>query len=196
MSDAAARERRAKQTVNNLIYSLIACLAIVAIIFLITPRPTTSLVPPVDYKADAKATAAAIHKPVVAPELPGKDWYSNADRFTSGSADGVDSWYVGFVGPQQQYVGITQGYGTNPTWIALQLQGDIPTGSKVIGGISWTIWKATSPSSPAKSRDYALVADFANGKTTDQVILFGTASTAEFNQFATRLAQNLKVLYP
>jgi len=196
MSDAAARQRRAKQTVNNLVYSLLACLAIVAIMYMITPRPTTNLVPPVDYRADAKSTALTIKKPVAAPQLPGKGWYSNSDRFTSGTADGVDSWYVGFVGPSQQYFGITQGYGTNPTWIALQLQGDIPTGSKVIGGINWTIWKATSPSNPPKSRDYALVADFTVGNRTDQVILFGTASTAEFNQFAIRVAQNLKVLYP
>lgn len=196
MSDAAARARRARQTVNNLIYSLLACGALVLIMVLITPRPTENLVKPVDYQSVASQVADSSGFPVVAPALLGHGWYSNSARWNSKTADGVDNWYVGFVGPNNQYLGITQGYATNPTWVVLQLKGNLPTGATTIGGLRWTVWQSTTKNDPAKTRDYALVTDVKSGDRTDQVLVYGTAGKAEFKKFAALVAERLKVLYP
>jgi hypothetical protein len=196
MSDAAARERRARQTIINLLLSLAATAAIVVIMVLITPRPTTSLITPVDYEAVAREVASSSQVPVLAPRLLGHNWYSNSARWNSKTADGVSNWYVGFVGPDNQYLGLTQGYGTNPTWMVLQLKGDLPQGAIKIGGRTWTIWQSTVKNDPAKTRDYALVTDLKSGNRTDEVLVYGTASKADFRKFAALVAEQLKVLYP
>ncbi|MEN9748134.1 MAG: hypothetical protein RLZZ603_826 [Actinomycetota bacterium] len=191
-----AKQRRAKQTVNNLVYSLLATAAVVLIMVLIVPRPTKSLIAPVDYKAVALEASQSSNLPVVTPKLLGKDWYSNSARWNTKSADGVDNWYVGFVGPKNQYLGLTQGYGTNPTWTFLQLKGDLSSGTVNIGGYKWDVWQSTTKNDPPLTRDYALVTDVQRGSVTDEVIVYGTASAAEFRAFATEVASQLKSLYP
>ena len=196
MSDAAARERRAKQTTRNLIYSLAATAALVLVMVLVTPRPTTSLVQPVDYKASANDIRDTAKLPVLAPKLLAKGWYSNSARWNSQTADGVDNWYVGFVGPKNQYLGITQGFNANPTWVMVQLKGDLPQGAVTIAGKRWTVWQATAKNDPPKTRDYAMVTEVTSGTRTDSVLVYGTATKSEFREFATLVAQQLKVLYP
>ena len=192
--DERAKKRRAKQTQNNLILSLLACLGMVAVIFLAVPRPTTSLIPHVDFQNVASQSASTSGLPVAAPSLPSKNWYSNAARFTAKPADGVANWYVGFVGPKGEYLGLTQGFNANPTWTTLQLQGDIPTGSVKIGGTSWVVWQATTKSNPPKSRDYALVADITAtaDKPSQQIIVFGTADKSRLKAFAHSVIKEAK----
>jgi hypothetical protein len=196
MSDAAARERRAKQTVNNLVYSLLATAAVVLVMVLVTPRPNTSLIKHVDYQQIAKDASAQSGLPIVSPAMISKGWFSNAARWNTGSSDKVDNWYVGFVGPQNQYIGLTQAFKSNPTWVAVQLTGDTAAGAVKIGGYTWTVWKALNPSSPRLSKDYALVTDIAVGDHTDQVLIYGTAPRKELVLFAGNVARNLNVLYP
>jgi Protein of unknown function (DUF4245) len=191
-----AKQRRAKQTVNNLVYSLLATAAVVAVMVLVVPRPSTSLIAPVDYKGVAVQAAQSSNLPVLTPKLLAKGWYSNSARWNTKTADGVDNWYVGFVGPKNQYLGLTQGYGTNPTWTFLQLKGDLSSGTQTIGGYKWDVWQSTIKNDPALTRDYALVTDVKRAGVTDEVIIYGTASKAEFRAFATEVASQLKSLYP
>jgi hypothetical protein len=192
--DERAKKRRAKQTQNNLILSLLACLGMVAVIVLAVPRPTTSLIPHVDYKTVASQAASTSGLPVAAPKLPGYTWYSNAARFTAKPADGVANWYVGFVGPKGEYLGLTQGFDANPTWTTLQLQGDIPSGAITIDGTKWVIWQATTKNDPPKSRDYALVADMAakGSAPAQQFIVFGSATKAQLKSFAQSVIKAVK----
>jgi hypothetical protein len=192
--DERAKKRRAKQTQNNLILSLLACLGMVAVIVLAVPRPTTSLIPHVDYKTVASQAASTSNLPIVAPALPGAKWYSNAARFTAKPADGVANWYVGFVGPKEEYLGLTQGFGANPTWTLLQLEGDIPSGTVSIAGTKWVIWQATTKNDPPKSRDYALVADVAatSSAPAQQFIVFGSATKSQLRSFAQSVVKAVK----
>ena len=195
MSDAS-RERRAKQTVNNLIYSLLVTAGIVLVMVMITPRPSQSLLKPVDYVAVAKQASESSGAPVVAPKLLGKGWYSNSAYWRTKNADGVDTWSVGFVGPNNQYLAITQGFKTNPTWSVLQLKGCLPQGARVIGGRTFTVWKSTVQNNPRQSHDYSLVTDITTKTGTDQVIVYGTAGYAQLNRLAALVARQLDVLYP
>ena len=192
--DERAKRRRAKQTQNNLILSLLACLGMVAVIVLAVPRPTTSLIPHVDYKTVASQAASTSNLPIVAPALPGAKWYSNAARFTAKPADGVANWYMGFVGPKEEYLGLTQGFGANPTWTLLQLEGDIPSGTVSISGTKWVIWQATTKNDPPKSRDYALVTDIAatGSAPAQQFIVFGSATKSQLKSFAQSVVKAVK----
>ena len=192
----SAQARRAKQTANNLLYSMLATAAVVVVMVIITPRPTQSLLQPVKYEQVAKMAAKSTGKPVLAPPLLGKGWYSNSASWNTKTSDGVDNWYLGFVGPQDQYVALTQAYGTNPTWSVFQLKGDMPAGARKIGGRTFTVWKSTTTNSPRLSHDYALVTDITTATGTDQVIVFGTAHYATLTRFAALVAHNLNLLYP
>lgn len=196
MSDTqAAKERRAKQTMNNLILSLLATAALVLIIVLVVPRPTTSLLPHFNYKAAASDAKASSNLPILVPELVAKGWYSNSARWTTQTADGVNNWYVGFVGPKNEYLGFTQAFGSNPTWTMLQLKGDLPTGSKKIDGRTWVNWNSTTVNDPVLTRDHALVTDIQVKNRLDQVLIYGTATKQQFNRFAALISQSIAKAY-
>lgn len=181
-----AKARRARQTLYNLLYSLAACIGLVIVMVLAVPRPSESLIQPVKYLEVAASAAESSNQPIVAPELLGEGWYSNSARWTGKPADGVANWYAGFVGPKNQYLGITQAFNSNPTWLTLKLKGDVPTGTKTIDGRKWVVWQSTVKHSPAATMDYALVTDLQGAKAgqVDQVIVYGTATKPEFNTFA------------
>lgn len=184
--DERAKARRARQTLYNLLYSLAACLGLVIIMVLAVPRPNESLIQPVKYQEVAVSASQSSGQPIVAPKLFSSNWYSNSARWSAKPADGVANWYVGFVGPKNQYLGLTQAFGSNPTWLTLKLKGSVPTGTKNIQGRNWVVWQSTVKHSPAATMDYALVTDLpalVKGET-DQVIFYGTASKTEFEKFA------------
>ena len=192
MSEDAAKQRRARQTLVNLVLALAACLGLVLVIVLITPRSDENLIPHVDYRAIAKTTEEATSLPILAPKLKA-GWWSNGARFESGSADGVKSWYVGFVGPKGEYTGVTQAFKSNPTWVALKLQGDLPVSQVKIGGRTWTIYKSQQTNNPPKTMDYALYTSVDRGSGhRDDVLVYGTAGPAETQNFANLITKQIE----
>lgn len=189
--EEAARKRRARQTLNNLLLSLLATSGIVLLLILIVPRDDSNRLQPVDYKSVAAEVISSSGLPVVVPELPDQDWWSNSARWNSKPTDGVKNWYAGFVGPKNQYIGITQAFNSNPSWLALFLKGSLPVGPLQLGGRTWIVYQATEVTEPPKTRDYALVTEVNN----DQIVLFGTASEAEFEKFATEVAAKIAEVY-
>jgi hypothetical protein len=138
--EESAAKHRAKQTVINLALSLIATLGIVLVTVLIVPRDDSNRIKPVDYQAAAATAEASSKLNLVTPALP-EGWWANQARWSGNAADGVKTWKVGFVGPNNQYVGMTQGFGVNPTWIALQTVGYVPNSESTAKNQTWTKWK-------------------------------------------------------
>ncbi|MEY4310277.1 MAG: hypothetical protein RLZ71_203 [Actinomycetota bacterium] len=189
MSDAAAK-RRARQTVNNLALSLLATLGIVLVLVLIVPRDDSNRIPHVDYQQVAQDAAASSGQPIVAPAL-GKGWWANKATWATGAADGIDTFEVGLVSPVNHYIAFKQGFGTNPTWVALQLVGSIQTGTIVSSGIEWQVWESVEQHDPPKSKDYVLVASIGN----DTAMIYGTADKTEFETFRVTVSKQLKEVY-
>lgn len=140
MSEDSAAKHRAKQTVINLALSLIATLGIVLVTVLIVPRDDSNRIKPVDYIAVATTAEASSKLNLATPVLP-DGWWANQARWNGTAADGVKTWKVGFVGPKNQYVGMTQGFGVNQTWIALQTVGYVPNSESKAKNQNWTKWK-------------------------------------------------------
>lgn len=177
-SDAAAK-RRAKQTVINLALSLGASLGIVLVLILIVPRDDSNRIQPVDFTSIAMEAEVSSGKDIVAPQLP-QGWWSNSARWSAKPTDGVATWYVGFVGPKNQYIGLTQAFGVNPTWLAVELKNTAETGAVTIGDSTWTIYEALEQSNPKKTKDFIMVL---NNKP-DAVLLYGTGTSQDFESLA------------
>ena len=175
MSEDSAAKHRAKQTLNNLLLALVASLGIMIAIVLIVPRDDSNRIQPVDHIALATEAKTASGHEVLAPELP-QGWWANHAKWVSTAADGVEYWEVGFVGPKNQYVGLTQAFAVNPTWVALRSAGFIPDES-FAGAPNW-LKQTPGPKVEADPVLWTLDLE------SDYVSLEGNASPDEFAEFA------------
>jgi hypothetical protein len=181
MSDAAA-QRRARQTLNNLLLSLAATVGVMVLLVLAVPRDDSNRVAPVDYVAIAEQAATETSGKLLIPSIP-VDWYSNAARYRSSAQDGVANWYVGFVGPNSEFIAITQGLDVNQTWIQLMLESNKPTGEVEISGQTWNIYESVRENNPPKSKDYMMVLEYGE----NAVFVYGVAPTEALEDLALQL---------
>lgn len=174
---ATSRKHRENQTALNLIVALGASLAIMLIIVLIVVRPDQAPPAPVDYKAIAAQAQGSTDETLVSPELP-DGWNSNSAQLGKG-ADGVSTWYIGFVTPAEDFAAVSQGIDANPTWLAAQLDNALATGTQTIDGIRWEVYDRRDAEDPG-NLEYALASTI--GAST--IVLFGTAQPDEFETLA------------
>jgi hypothetical protein len=139
MSDDSAAKHRAKQTVNNLILALLASLGIVLVTVLAVPRDDSNRIQPVDYQASVAAAEASSSLDILAPTLP-QGWWSNRATWHGKTADDVNYFETGFVGPKNQYVLVTQAFQVNPTWVALASKDYGPDSEALANNQNWTKW--------------------------------------------------------
>jgi hypothetical protein len=137
----------------------------------------------VDYQEIASQAAGEAPGLLLVPTLP-VDWYSNAARFRSAAQDGVATWYAGFVGPNSEFIAMTQGLEVNQTWIQIQLEANKPTGEITLGDRSWVIYETTKTNTPAKSKDFLMLLEYEN----NAVLVYGVAPRFQLEEFATQLS--------
>ncbi|KZE92277.1 hypothetical protein AVP42_02743 [Agromyces sp. NDB4Y10] len=181
-ADDAVR-RRQRQTVRNLVGSLLASLAVVAVIVLIVPRSDVPIERDIDVPAVAAQAQAGIEPQLAVPELP-EGWRSNAAELRDNRADGVTAWYAGYLTPSDEYAGMYQGLDANPTWTADLLANTIATGVTTIDGVEWTVYDNRETTAEVGNARYGLVTEA--GDST--FVLLGTASPEEFETLARAIA--------
>lgn len=177
-----SRKHRANQTLINLIYSLVATLAVVLVLVLVVVRPEAPARVPIDYAMIAKQSQPDASQTLVVPSLP-PAWTANSATLRTG-ADGITSWYIGLLTPSEQFIAVTQGIDANPSWVAALLNASVTTGSEDIEGVTWQVFDNRAATSNGKAIPgnlaYAMVATV--GANT--YILNGTADTNEFRTVA------------
>jgi len=181
----ASRKRRANQNTLNLIIALAASLLLVLALVLITLRPQSTAAPAIDYHSVAADAQADTAVPLADPELPG-GWTANSAQIRPAAGDGVLSWYIGFITPGQQFIGLTQGIGANPTWVSNQVGNGKATGETSVAGIAWTVYDHRDDPQPG---NLAYAMTVTRGQSS--YILFGTADDDEFRLLATALADQI-----
>jgi hypothetical protein len=127
---------------------------------------------------------------LITPAMP-EDWAANAAEVRSGAADGVQSWYVGFITPTSEFIGYQEALVANPTWVANLLNGNAATGTRTIGGREWTEYDYRS-TEDAKNLAYSLVTT--NGEST--FVLYGTATDDEFAALAEKISAEIEKTSP
>jgi len=181
MSDAAAK-RRARQTLINLLLSLVASVGVMVLLVLAVPRDDSNRIQPVDFQAVAIEAAKEAPEEILVPVIP-VDWYSNAARYRSSALDGVANWYAGFIGPNSEFIAMTQGYDVNTTWMQLMLESNKQTGEVVIQGQTWKIYESIRENNPRKSKDYMLVLEYRE----NALFVYGVAPVEQLEDFASQL---------
>jgi hypothetical protein len=190
--DAAAK-RRARQTVINLSLALAATVAVALVMIMITPRDDSNLIKPVDYVSVAADVKANTGVDVILPSNTPKGWWSNSARFNNAPSDGVKYWHVGFVGENNQYVGIDQGFNTNPTWIAQQTRDYLAIGEAKPIGREVGLQKYAGQTDKTKGQQLWLytLAPMTPKAVSSVVIISGTGDEKEFALFADLLGFGL-----
>ena len=179
MSDSAARHR-ARQTVINLVLALGASIGLLVVLVLIVPRDDSNRIKPIDY-ASISQEAQADTKLGIFTITPPENWWSNNAVFNETPADTVKNFTAGFVGSDTKYIGYTQAFDANPTWLALNLSTMTITGELKTNHYTWQIYKSIEAHNPPKTKDYMMVLNY---KDQNYVLLYGVADTTEFEYFA------------
>jgi hypothetical protein len=177
-----SRKHRQRQTLKNLVLALAASLGVVFIIVLLVPRSDGPIDRRVDVAAVARQAQLGQEEQLAVPELP-DGWSSNAAELRVNDVDGVTAWYIGYLTPSDEYVGMYQGFDANPTWVADQLSRTIATGVTTIDGVEWTVYDNRQSSADVGNARYGLVTETG----TSTFVLIGTATTEEFETLATAL---------
>lgn len=181
-----SRLYRARKTLNNLWFSLLACLAVLVLIVLIVPRSDKPREYNVDYASVAQGAQSVFAVPLAVPDLP-EGWRSNGAEIRS--VDDVESWYIGFLTPSDQYIGLTQAVNANPTWTADRLARSAATGTQRIDGVEWTVYDNTnSGRDDLGNAQYALTTE----SDTTTFLLIGTAPANEFETLAGSIAPTVR----
>jgi hypothetical protein len=178
-----SRNYRKRKTVNNLVYSLLVCVGLVLVIALAVPRADNSLVPEVDYSAVAAEAQSSTEHILANPELPGS-WSSN--RAETDKTGGVSSWNIGLITPANEFIGVTQGFNANETWLSQQLRQSAASSTITVDGVEWTVYDNRGRDDVG-NMEYALTTQ--SGNST--FIVFGTADDGEFLTVASALADQV-----
>jgi len=182
-----SRNHRQRQTLRNLVLALGASLLVVLVIVLIVPRSDAPIEPDIDVAAVAEQAQIAIDDELAVPELP-EGWRANAAEIRSSAADGVTAWYVGYLTPSDEYIGVYQGVEANPTWVAGLLSRTLATGTTTIDGVEYTVYDNRESSDDVGNARYALTTE--SGGTT--FVLLGTATDDEFTALASALTPTIE----
>jgi hypothetical protein len=190
---SAAAKRRARQTVINLSLALAATVAVALVMIMITPRDDSNLIKPVDYVAVAADVKSNSEVDVIQPSALPEGWWANSARFNDAAADGVKTWHVGFVGPKNQYVGVDQGFDTNPTWVADKTRNYISLGEATPVGREIGLQKFAGQTDKTKGQELWLftLAPMKPNDSGSVVIISGTGTPEEFSLFAELLGFGL-----
>ncbi len=176
-----------------MVLALAATLGIVLVIVAAVPRDNKSLLQPVDYKSVVADIKQSTGIDVPAPANLPKGWWVNAARFNDQPSDGVKTWHIGFVGPNNQYVGFDEGFAANQTWLVQQTKDYLANNDGHPIGRELGLQSFTGQTAATQGQiiwvytQVAMANEVANGSSTNFIIVNSTASKAEVAQFANLL---------
>lgn len=171
-----SRVHRENQTARNLVGALVVSLGVVLLIVLVVVRPAPPPPEPIDYAATAAEAQPTVDEQLIAPAMS-DEWRANSA--TLQRTGGVTTWYVGFITPSEQFIGMRQGIEANETWLAAQL-GDTRLPEPVT--IDDTTWTSYDNRTAKDTGNLAYAMTIEQGEST--IVLFGTAPDEEFASLA------------
>lgn len=181
-----SRLYKSRKTINNLVYSLLVTVGLVAVIYFLVPRADGEPNWQVDYVAQSEIASKSLGESLLVPAMP-EQWRANAAELRNATNGQVTSWYIGFITPSDKFIAFNEAFDSNETWVANELKDYPATGAKNIDGQQWTVYDNRSMND-AGNVEYAMVTTL--GRST--VVLYGTADDAEFEQLATSITADLR----
>lgn len=140
MSDSAA-QRRAKQSVKNLIWAILATLGVVLLVIFAVPRDDSSRLNPVDALEVANAARESSGLNVIQLYGLPEGWYAARANWSEQTDKGEAEFFVGLVGPDNQYLGITQVFEYETNWFETETLGLEKTNEYNFGKNNWSVFE-------------------------------------------------------
>lgn len=181
-----SRLYKSRKTINNLVYSLLVTVGLVAVIYFLVPRADGEPNWQVDYVAQSEIASKSLGESLLVPAMP-EQWRANAAELRNATNGQVTSWYIGFITPSDKFIAFNEAFDANETWVANELKDYPATGTVTIDGQQWTVYDNRSMND-AGNVEYAMVTTL--GRST--VVLYGTADDAEFEQLAMSITADLR----
>lgn len=180
-----SRLHRERQTTSNLIYALLASLAVVLLLVLIVPRGVGDFEKrSVDVQTLAEQAEPTAGLPLAAPELP-DTWLAKQALIRSSRADRITHWYIGYTTAEEKFSGLIQAFTpelqpANETWVANQLENKLATGTESLADHIWTVYEHTTDNPDETNVTFAMSTEL----DTSMLVVFGTASPTEIKELA------------
>ncbi len=134
--EAGERRRSALQkSVADMLRSLLVILAIVAVIVLLVPRPSSVPQQDVDVAAAAAGAEPVLGFRPAVPQVP-QGWTPTSAEPRRGG-DGIMTWHVGYLTPTGRYAGVEQAERSTFGWQNALTSGGEPVGTVTVAGRSW-----------------------------------------------------------
>ncbi|MGV1036020.1 MAG: DUF4245 domain-containing protein [Candidatus Nanopelagicales bacterium] len=129
---------RLSQTARDMLLSIGAVIALVALVALFTYKPADEKIRVVDYQPTVAAARSTGAFDVAVPTGEAKDWKATSVRYVPSAADPtIATWHLGFITPTNQYAALEQTNGTDPNFIKESTAKGQPDGEQVIDGQKW-----------------------------------------------------------
>ena len=132
---AERRRRRGRQTVRDMILSMLVVTGAVAILFLPWNHRNVDPVKVVDPAPTLASARTAVTWPVMAPHLPAT-WRCTSARI-SAAEDAQPIVHLGYLSPSTKYVGIEESATKVTSFVRDAVVGGVPSGTVTINGQSW-----------------------------------------------------------
>jgi hypothetical protein len=183
----ARAERKARQNMRNLVWSMLASLGVVALLVIVVVRPDTDLVQQIDWREVAEQSADQLPGEPVTPMLSDL-WTSNRAEVTA--EPGADlTWSIGLLGPEDTYVFVDQGFGANEAWVAQRVEQSASTGTVLLGyspnQVEWVEYDRRDID-PGGNNAYVLVLDY-----DDSIVVVGGTNAKGVSEVANEVSWRL-----
>lgn len=137
---------RMKQTVRDMVISLIVVLGVIAVVMVIAWRPKPEAVKPVEYRPQLAIAERQAGYPVLMLDPLPDGWTVTSARWEVTDTSSPDpSWHIGMVTADGQYVQIEQSVTKRPEWLNAQLVDETKLGERDINGMTWIEYERDAP---------------------------------------------------
>lgn len=191
-----SRLHRERQTVNNLVFSLLASLGVVLILVLLVPRGVGDFEDrSVDVQQLAAEATPTAGQDLVAPDMP-EEWLAKQATIRTSKQDRVTQWYIGYTTPKptEQFAAVVQAFTpeqepANETWVAGLLEHQTATGTEQFSGYTWTVYDHQDQSPDDTNVRYAMSTQLDQGS----LIVFGTDTPEVIRELAAASLDSLNL---
>jgi hypothetical protein len=117
--------------------AMLACLVLVGLVVLITPRDQKEVLPTVGYTFDMKTLGTSAPYTAYGPEGLPAGWRPTSSRLTGVRGSGPTAWHLGFVTPRDEYAALEESDEGAEAFVKRMTNRDRPEGVRQVAGASW-----------------------------------------------------------
>lgn len=184
-----SRLYRSRKTVNNLVFSLLVTVGLVAVIALLVPRVSSEFS---EHSIDVSAVAAqaGADRPLAIPDVP-ETWKAKQASLTY--ENGVSVWQILYTTENERFASVVQAFTDDGAafpdgWISDQLEGQSVTGDETLGSTNWQVYDHQERSPDKVNMRFGL----STAIDDNTVLVYGTDSDAVIRVLATQVADSLE----